>query len=1360
MGKQTSRMYGIKVKEKINYYDFGDICISFENNVWTVKAGFHDSKTTTYHDVSWWLNGVEYGQGDTIVTFNEGDEVVYKIMEQHTDTVPYVNYFYDIYGNASENVEYGNKEISYRITGNGGDTYSFKIYTLENGIIKSTKVIRYKDIQKNKELFDKDALSVYNMLVKWHGMNPESGYLQMSFELISNSNYISDLVGNAYPKNVMISNFQADNFLGLALKDDTNKHEAKRVDKDVLPSVKLIKRLGGSTICEATKDKKTIYSDKFYDHMDVYYNGKWHDAMYLVYDSPQEEGCWVGKGDKLIGTTDLALTYADPYWFLMTLKSGIEYGGNTYEAKKLIRVWKPETVVNMTLKRVTSRNKYKVTKDDYETIIYGIETVVGEGSLVLTKSETANDDSTTLYPSDCPTDFYGLTIDIDGNDWVIISKDGHIKYNKKTYGKNSQIVSFNRNDDIHITMDDDGNRYQAQKEIKANYETILYYIQMSSANPDVTVTKQIMTENTNTESGKTEKVYTDIESRTITPSDSPCTFYNIQFKINNAQTVWTVYSKCRYISYGGRNYPINRSIIDLPTNEDVTIEIKDESNKYEVQQTCTYYIKTPDADTTVDYEIHTAENTLDMKIVKTDGETEEPWVTVKFYEAMYAPFEFEDVSLKFYNNTMEWELFSNSDKLYYRGTLKKKGESLGTWRYADIVKFDSIVVTHPNTEALEIKTKFTSTSSFVRNDEVDASIDWSGFDEEEDFHLSYNPGTGLWTIKNGNKIAYHSGLQYMSRQVILQFKTKTIVEDFDIAYREPDEHGVYTYKIYHISSDIDIKGITSVNVSLSGHNSETFFDKNLNGEYDTTRLLTKDAAKSLYGYIWKRDRGPGPTPPSQDPDIIIYVTYASYSSGSGVRGRLLGITNSANFTVQTLIDRTGSSSNYPSIRYAKGNRLYVNPLYYTDDFGHTAMKSFTPQFSPVYYLNGYPVDFNTSETPNVTSPIVLDKYKYAFLITGESLNYSDHLITYEIDLLGRLTRISDDLIYEAEDRPVNNLINQITSGNNNNFDYYFGAAFSKSGYRPDPYYGPVLVSWTEYSILNDHFQSVVDNPFDSAFGSLYNQYHIFDHYNPWVVDPQGNPVPVYEGVEFSKSESISGYGWTDLKEQTQWHHYNQSNTQDDEDDIVPRTMYTSLGVMYNWFHLRRRYYEQTGPDAWRILYQDLGWYYSIYDVNTGSCFINAYSYDYSDMQRALDIVGRVKLFKGDAYSFEIVDNELHILQVSRTNPFIWQVVKSKDVGSTVNLKLYTNRSGSSTFVTVTLGVNQLYNSSNRTCGIVPFNTAVGGIYSGSNGGAINSDNYWRYRVRIDGYQNKYINLVFDNPYFDGGGLGFAFLDDI
>lgn len=937
MGKQTSRMYGIKVKEKINYYDFGDICISYENNVWTVKAGFHDSKTTTYHDVSWWLNGVEYNQGDTIVTFNEGDDVVYKIMEQHTDTVPYVNYFYDIYGNASENVEYGNKDISYRITGNNGDTYSFKIYTLENGIIKSTKVINYKDIQKNKELFDKDYLSVYNMLVKWHGMDPESGYLQMSFELISNSNYIFDLVGNAYPKNTRIANFQANTFLGLALKDDTNKHEAKRVDKDVLPAVKLIKRLGGSTICEATKDKKTIHSEKFYDHMDVYYNGKWHDAMYLVYDSPQEEGCWVGKGEKLIGTTDLALTYADPYWFLMTLKSGIEYGGRTYESKKLVRVWKPDTVVNMTLKKVTSRNKYKITKDDYETIIYGIQTVVGEGSLILTKKETSNDDSETIYPSSCPMDFYGLTINIDGDDWVIISKDGHIKYNKKTYGKNAQIVSFNRNDDVNITMDDDGNRYQTQKEIKANYETILYYIQMSSANPNITVTKQIMTENTNTESGKTEKVYTDIDTKTITPSDSPFTFYNIQFKINNAQTVWTIYSKCRYITYGGRNYPINRSIIDLPTNEDITIEIKDESNKYEVQETCTYYIKTPDADTTVDYEIHTAENTLDMKIVKTDGDTEEPWVTVRFYEAMYAPFEFGDVSLKFYNNTMEWELFSNSDKLYYLGNNKKKGETLGTWRYTDVVKFDSIVVTHANTEALEISTKFTSTSGFVKNDEVDASIDWSGFDEDEDFHLSYNPGTGMWTIKNGNKIAYHSGLQYMSRQVILQFKTKTIVDNFDIAYRQPDEHGVYTYKIYHINSDIDVKGITSVNVSLEGHNSETFFDKNLSGEYDSTRLLTKDAAKSLYGYIWKRDRGPGPTPPSKD-YVWDVIPVDIRNDGNGYRYICMVNTTFGSRVVKRVDDTLNSQY----------NRIRVDDKFYFEKLGLVSLTYQESSSSGVY----------------------------------------------------------------------------------------------------------------------------------------------------------------------------------------------------------------------------------------------------------------------------------------------------------------------------------------------------------------------------------------------------------------------------
>lgn len=1338
MSKQSSKMYGIKVKRKINYCDCDDLRLSFDEDVWKI--------TSLYDNV--WFNGTQYHKDEEVLTFNDGEIVEYHVMAQYTDTTPYTNYMYDIVGNVAENSQYGNKEIKYKvITLENEENFKIRVIQYENGIIKAQKDFGTVEIMQYRNRYNK-KYPVFNLLFDWHSTDPD--YYQMSFECISNSSWIK-YEGQQKDKGVTIKNWPGISSVDFDIVDETNKHQTDRVHKDSYPDVMVYKRKGRASIKSISRNRKTIYSDEYHVHKDAYYNGNYHNAMYLVYDNASLA---IGCFHTLSKISGIALTWADPFWLLMTTQNGIEYNSRTYESKKLLKCWKSDVDVNMTLKSYKSRNKYKVDSKDYETIIYDLETNPDDGCLNIRMSETANSDRTTLFPSNTPSDFYNIQIKVEGNEWVIISKYGNIKYGDHTYGKNREVVRFGINEDVNIQLQDFNNKKKDQKEISTNYETTLYDIEMSENDSNVTVILQKMKESLDN-SGKTVKNYTDLDTMTITPSDSPYTFHNIQFKLNSAQTVWTIISKCRYIQYNGRTYPLNRSIIDLPVNEDVHIQIKDETDKYEVVEELTYTVRTKQLENTY-YHIHTSEIDKSLKIVKTNGETEEPWETVRFYDAEYENFVVDDIKFDFDNKTMTWALISNNDKLYSAGINYKKDSTIMEWGFNTIVKIDHVSVLRSDESGIEVK--MVSSKKQIKGVDIDETLPPEV--EGGDISLHHSSSKGVWKVISTNDDTWCNGIRYLSGETVLSFNDKVIVEPITIMVQVRIE-GELVNRMYDVWSSFDVlNNVTTCYVYQHRGTTWSFDDKQDPG--NVTMVCTKEQMKSMYGYIWKRDRGPGPTPPSQDPDIIIYVTYASYSSGSGVRGRLLGITNSANFTVQTLIDRTGSSSDYPSIRYAKGNRLYVNPLYYTDDFGHTAMKSFTPQFSPVYYRNGYPIDFNASETPTVdgTGAIILDKYKYAFLITGESLNYSDHLITYEIDLLGRLTRISDDLIYEAEDRPVNNLINQITSGNNNNFDYYFGAAFSKSGYRPDPYYGPILVSWTEYSILNKNFQSVADNPFDSVFGSLYNQYHIFDHYNPWIVDPQGNPIPVYEGVEFSQSQSISGYGWTDLKEQTQWHHYNQSNTQDEEDEIVPRTMYTTLGIMYNSFHLRRRYYEQAGPDSWRTLYQDLGYYYSIYDVNTGICSVNAYSYDYSDMQRALDIIERAKLFKGDAYSFEIVDDELHILQVSRSNPFIWQVVKSKDVGSTVNLKLYTNRSGSSTFVTITLGVNQLYNSSNRTCGIIPFDTSVGAVHSGSNGGAINTDNYWRYRVRIDGYQNKYINLVFDNPYFDGGGLGFAFLDDI
>ena len=88
----TSRMYGIAVKEHKNYYEFGNqehgfITLYYDSGMWTIRAG---SPHFAPLDIcSWWLNGVEYENGEIIGDpFPDGDTATFTIMEQHRGEIP------------------------------------------------------------------------------------------------------------------------------------------------------------------------------------------------------------------------------------------------------------------------------------------------------------------------------------------------------------------------------------------------------------------------------------------------------------------------------------------------------------------------------------------------------------------------------------------------------------------------------------------------------------------------------------------------------------------------------------------------------------------------------------------------------------------------------------------------------------------------------------------------------------------------------------------------------------------------------------------------------------------------------------------------------------------------------------------------------------------------------------------------------------------------------------------------------------------------------------------------------------------------------------------------------------------------
>lgn len=788
MAKQTSRMYGIKVKEKVNYYEYDDIKLSFDNGIWTV--------TSLYDGV--WFNGVNYHKDEIIVMFGEGNTVNYKIMAQYTDEVPYINYMYDVIGNAAESIEYGNKDVHYRILTQDQTSFKIRVYEYENNIIKAEKDVTPEKILQYREKYQK-KYPVFNMLFDWHGMNPESGYPQMSFQCISNSSYIKV---NEQQKDINenIAIWQGASFIDLKVVDETNKHTAKKVGQEDLPIVMMTKRIGRATVKPSvTKDKKSIYSDKYYDHKDAYYNGKWHDAMYLVYDIYSRD---VNCFHTLAKVPGIAMVWADPYWFLITTSSGIEYGGRTYEARKLLRSWKPSDSVNMTLYSYKSRKRSlpNPNVDKFDKIAYDIVETASDSKMVVTR------------------------------------------------------------------------------EVNGNAERFIEFY----------------------------------------PADAPVTYDNLEFRVSGNK--WTIYSKCGYIKFNGRTYKKGQSILSFGTAEDVHIEIVDQSNVYEIEERLTYTIKSCEV-LSKSYEIHTAEGDKTIKVVKTSNGKEEPWETVRFYDAMYENCIVDDVKFDFDNVGMTWALISNNDKLYYGGQNFKQNETIQEWSYNTINKITGISVSTMDDTGVEVK--LVSSKSQKKNQDLDVYVPDDIEEADADFKVVHSASRGSWIVKSNNDEMWSGGINYRSGDVLLTFKDKVIVDPIGVMVTKIDEETEEPYNVlYQVYSTVDpLNDLTTLYISQTHGNLYSYNNKDTDPK-DVQMIVTKEKMKSLYGYIWKRDRGPGPTPPSKD-YVWDVIPIDIRNDGNGYRYICMVNTTFGSRTAKRADDTLNSQY----------NRIRVDDKFYSDSLG-------------------------------------------------------------------------------------------------------------------------------------------------------------------------------------------------------------------------------------------------------------------------------------------------------------------------------------------------------------------------------------------------------------------------------------------
>ena len=741
MSKQTSQMYGIKVKETINYAEMGDIALYYEDALWTVKSNFENV----------WRDGVHYDKGDTIVTFQDGEVATFTMMGQHTDVSPYINKLYNVYSNASENPQAGNISVEYRVTnsdrshGGYSEIYEIVIFKLVNGLIQDRKYISSEDVRKYKMTCDK-PVPAWNLTVDWNYTNPQSGYPMKSWVIRSNSNYIK-YEEQYYKVGEDLDVFECNDPILMEIVDETQQHETKKKVGEP-PLVVVTERVDGGKPTSWSWNRENIVHDVLHTHKDVYYNGHRHKAMYLLYSKTSIAGAY-----KTVKS--LAFAWADPYWFLVTNAEGMEYNGQILKKGQLVKAWSPGDSLNLYIKKDTAVRKPK-TDVPYDNITYEL---LATGDTNVTVIRLVNDEE--------PPD--------------------------------SRVV--------------------------------------------------------------------------VSTSDSPKVCWGIELRVEGPN--WTIYSKNNFIKYNGRTYKKNKSILSFGLDEELHIEIKDEENKYYIKSSMTYHVTNEAADS-VNYKVRTSKIDRNIIIEKSVNGNEEPWVRVNTYDAIITPYDYEDLSLEFNTVNRSWVLRALSDNVYSDGVKYDTNETIAEWPYTDIKELNHIEALKDSEENIKVAVNVTGVST-----EFGQDFDEFVPDDYKDFEILHSSTKALWKILSNTDDAWSSGINYRKGDVILEVPDKTFVDPFTVSVRYYDEtQHAYSYRTYSISLTYNaLENKTNLIIDPSRGNPIAFNDKTVNE--GAIYSITKQNAKSMYGYIWKRDMpGPGPTPPETSFWHVIPVFISSDNSSS------------------------------------------------------------------------------------------------------------------------------------------------------------------------------------------------------------------------------------------------------------------------------------------------------------------------------------------------------------------------------------------------------------------------------------------------------------------------------------------------
>ena len=600
------------------------------------------------------VNGSIYGPHDPIRTWTWDQDIDLEVIDVSIPAEPYVP------------IDDKYPVIQIQFDTKAGSQDTIVVSKISDGVVVATKDVSADNIRESK--FKGSKYRIFeNLLLDWHGMDPESGYPPYSFTLISDSNYIK-YDGNYVWQNTEIKTWQRNEIVSFQVVDETNRHSNVMKKNDVFNVHLSINNGAEQTI----KKGDGIYSAVLHDHIKMYYNGKYHYAAWLAYDQPNVPGHYKTLGN-------LAIGYCRPYWVLITTAEGIYFNGHTYQARKLLKTWSDDDVVHLTLTQKKARKKTELNDKDSELIKYTVVTDENDPKITLTKYvndlETAKSTfNPTLVES---RTFNGIKFEINNGLISMYSKSDYVKFQNEGYKAKAFITSWDVTEKVNYEVYD------------KDFDKIQYIMDTALDSNLITISKQI----------------NDLDDDVVTfnpDTTASLDFHNIRFQVSNGKI--RVYSKSDFVKLSGTTYKKGNLITSWPIEEKVYFAIVDESIRYEVITAITYNVDTEQV-TEVDYDIETMSDEkwkplkVQKKVPVKDpitgvilGYNYAEEKIIDYYDCVRPPYVIYDDRIQFEFNLGYycWYLKSASDDVYINNEQYPAGTLIRSWNWSDTVHYDDI----------------------------------------------------------------------------------------------------------------------------------------------------------------------------------------------------------------------------------------------------------------------------------------------------------------------------------------------------------------------------------------------------------------------------------------------------------------------------------------------------------------------------------------------------------------------------------------------------------------------------------------------------------------------------------------------